>query len=48
MLAVAGGDIFVAVFSARIQEVLQAQRDLAETLALKDVDVRAERLGRVA
>ena len=38
----------VAVFSARIQEVLQAQRDLAETLALKDVDVRAERLGRVA
>lgn len=38
----------VAIFTARIQEVLQAQRDLTETLALKDVDVRAKRLGRIA
>jgi hypothetical protein len=41
------GSSDVAVFTARIQEALQAQRDLTETLALKDVDVRAERLGRV-
>ena len=38
----------MAVFTARIQEALQAQRDLTEILALEDVDVRAERLGRVA
>ncbi len=38
----------VAVFTTRIQEVLQAQRNLAGTLALKNVDVRAERLGRIA
>jgi hypothetical protein len=38
----------VAEFTVRIQEVLQAQRGLAETLALKDVDVRAERLGGIA
>jgi hypothetical protein len=38
----------VAEFTVRIQEVLQAQRGLAETLALKDVDVRAERLGSIA
>lgn len=37
-----------ALFTARIQEVLQAQRDLTETLELKDVGVRAERLGRIA
>ena len=38
----------VALFTARIKEVLQAQMDLTETLALKDADVRAERLGRIA
>jgi hypothetical protein len=38
----------VAAFTVRIQEVLQAQRNLIETLALKNVDVRAERLGRIA
>jgi len=38
----------VAVVTVRIHEVLQAQRDLAETLALKNEDVRAERLGRIA
>jgi hypothetical protein len=38
----------VAVFTARIQEVLQAQVNLAQTLALKNVDVRAERLGSIA
>ena len=38
----------IAVFTVRIQEVLQAQGDLAETLALKNEDVRAERLGRIA
>lgn len=38
----------VAVFTARIQELLQTQSDLTETLALKDVDVRAERLARIA
>jgi hypothetical protein len=38
----------VAVFTVRIQEVLQAQGNLAETLAVKNVDVRAERLGSTA
>jgi hypothetical protein len=38
----------VAVFTARIWEVLQSQEDLAQTLALKNVDVRAERLGSIA
>jgi hypothetical protein len=38
----------VAVFTVRIQEVLQVQRNLAETLALKNVDVRAQRLGWIA
>jgi hypothetical protein len=35
----------VAVFTVRIQEVLQVQRNLADTLAQKNVDVRAQRLG---
>jgi hypothetical protein len=38
----------VAVFTVRIQEVLQAQEDLRETLALKNVYVQAERLGSTA
>ena len=38
----------VAVFTVRIQEVLQVQRNLAETLALKNVDVQAQRLGWIA
>jgi hypothetical protein len=38
----------VAVFTVRIQEVLQAQSDLAQTLALKNEDARAQRLGRIA
>jgi hypothetical protein len=38
----------VAVFTVRIQEVLQAQGNLAETLALKNVDMRADRLGSIA
>lgn len=38
----------VAVFTIRIQEVLQAQRDLADTLELKDSGWRAEKLGIVA
>ncbi len=39
----------VAIFTARIQWVLQVQRDLAETLAMKNrPEVRADRLGRVA
>jgi len=38
----------VAVFTTRIQEVLQVQRDLAEALALKNVDLQADRLGRIA
>lgn len=38
----------VAVFASRIHEVLQAQRDFADTLALKDVGWRAERLGSIA
>ena len=38
----------VAIFTVRIREVLQTQRDLVETLALKNVDGRAERLGRIA
>lgn len=38
----------VAVFTARIREVLQVQRHLAETLALKSADLRAARLGRIA
>jgi len=42
------GSSDVAVFTARIQEVLQAQRDLTETLAVKDVDARVERLGWIA
>ncbi len=37
-----------AVFIARIQEVLQAQEGLAETLAFPNVEVRAERLGFIA
>jgi hypothetical protein len=38
----------MAVFTVRIEEVLRTQRDLAETLALKNLDVRAERLGSTA
>jgi hypothetical protein len=39
----------VAVFTARIQRVLQVQRHLAETLAMKNnPEVRADRLGRIA
>lgn len=38
----------VAVFTTRIQEVLQVHRDLAEALALKNADLRAHRLGRIA
>lgn len=38
----------VAVFTSRIQEVLEVQRDLAETLVLNHAEVRAERLGRIA
>jgi hypothetical protein len=38
----------VTVFTTRIQEVLQVQRDLAEGLELKNPDLRAHRLGRIA
>jgi hypothetical protein len=38
----------VAVFTARIEEVLRKQRDLARTLVLDNLDVRAERLGSIA
>lgn len=38
----------VAVFTVRIQEVLQAREDLKDTLAMTNVDVRAERLGSTA
>src|ERR1700739_2205491 len=38
----------VAVFTVRIQEVLQAREDLTETLALKNVNVRDGRLGSTA
>ena len=38
----------VAVFTVRIQEVLQVQRNLAATLALKDLGVQAQRLGWIA
>src|SRR4029077_18849829 len=38
----------VAVFTNRIQEVLEVQRNLAETLALKHPDLRAHGLGRIA
>jgi len=39
----------VAVLTARIQRVLQVQKDLAETMAMKhDPEVRADRLGRIA
>src|SRR4029077_5928560 len=39
----------VAVFTARIQRVLQVQKHLAETMAMKNnPEVRADRLGRIA
>lgn len=38
----------IGVFTARILQILQVQRHLAETLALKDADVRADRLGQIA
>lgn len=39
----------VAVFTARIQRVLQVQKDLAETMAIRNnPEVRADRLGRIA
>jgi hypothetical protein len=39
----------VALFTARIQRVLQVQKDLAETLAMKNnPEVRADRLGHIA
>jgi len=38
----------VAVFTARLQEVLTAQQDLARALAVKDMNWRAERLGFIA
>lgn len=36
----------VAAVTSRIQQVVQVQRDLAETLEMKNLDLRAERLGR--
>jgi len=39
----------VAVFTARIQRVLQVQKHLAETVAMKNnPEVKADRLGRIA
>lgn len=38
----------VAVFTARIQEVVQMQRELAEALALKNANLRAQRVGFIA
>jgi len=38
----------VTAFVVRIKEVLEVQRHLADTLALKDAEVRAERLGVIA
>jgi hypothetical protein len=39
----------VAVFTARIQRVLQVQKHLAETMAMKNhAEARADRLGRIA
>jgi len=39
----------VAVFAARIQRVVQVQKHLADTLAMKNnAEVRADRLGRIA
>jgi hypothetical protein len=38
----------VAVLTSRIQAVLRVQRDLAETVAMNNAEVRVERLGRVA
>jgi len=39
----------VALFTARIQRVLQVQKDLAETLAMKNnPEVRTDRLGHIA
>jgi hypothetical protein len=39
----------VAVLTARIQRILQVQKELAETMALRNnPEVRADRLGRIA
>jgi hypothetical protein len=39
----------VAVLTARIQRILQVQKYLAETMAIKNnAEVRADRLGRIA